>query len=102
MQLAVWSQNTFRNQHLQIVCYSSSTSTPARLLRQLAPMFEIDPLFKRTFLLALPIRDIAQVLQNKIFSLHEVCWTILRVVVERDAPYLADEEVTYIAFAAKS
>lgn len=57
-------------------------------------MFEVDPLFARTFLLTLPIRDIAKILQRKLFSLYEVCWTLTRVVEERDAPLLPDEEVS--------
>lgn len=58
-------------------------------------MFKIDPLFTRTFLLTLPIRDIAKVLQRKGFALHEVCWTLARVVEERDhTSGLLDEEVS--------
>jgi len=58
-------------------------------------MFKIDPLFTRTFLLTLPIRDIAKVLQRKEFALHEVCWTLARVVEERDHNSgLFDEEVS--------
>lgn len=58
-------------------------------------MFKIDPLFTRTFLLTLPIRDIAKVMQRKVFALHEVCWTLARVVEERGyTPGLLDEEVS--------
>jgi len=46
-------------------------------------MFKIDPLFARTFLLTLPLRDIAKILQRKVFPLHEVCWTLARVMEER-------------------
>ena len=63
-------------------------------------MFDIDPLLKRAFLLGLPIRDIPKILQSKIFSLYDVCWTLLRVVEERDPPFLADEEVIYFAFCS--
>jgi len=72
-----------------------SNRSPAPLLLQLMPMFDVDPLLKRTFLLALPIPDVAKILQRKVFSLHEVCWTLTRAVEERDAPYLSDEEVTH-------
>lgn len=76
-------------------CFSfDSTNTPALLLNQLMPMFELDPLFKRTFLLALPIRDISKVLKKRKFPLHEVCWTLIRVVEDRDTPFLNEEEVT--------
>lgn len=73
--------------------FTRSTKTPARLLRQLDPMFQIDPLFKRTFLLSLPIRDISEILEGSNFLLYEVCWTLTRIVQERDTPYLSDEEV---------
>ena len=56
-------------------------------------MFELDPLLKRTFLLALPIRDISKVLKKRKFSLYEVCWTLVRIVEDRETPYLSDEEV---------
>lgn len=58
-------------------------------------MFKVDPLFTRTFLLTLPIPDIAKLLQRKVFALHEVCWTLARVVEERDrTSVLRDEEVS--------
>ena len=57
-------------------------------------MLELDPLFKRTFLLALPIDDISKILKKRQFSLHEVCWTLNRVVKERETPFLNDNEVT--------
>ena len=69
-----------------------SNSSPVHLLHQLSPMFEVDPLFTRTFLLTLPIHDIAKVLQRKLFPLHEVCWTLARVVEERpDHTYVLPE-----------
>ena len=53
-------------------------------------MFELDPLFTKTFLLALPLRDIATVLQRDVhIPLHEVAWTVTRVAEES----LPDEEV---------
>ena len=53
-------------------------------------MFELDPLFTRTFLLALPLRDIATVLQRDVhIPLHEVAWTVTRVAEES----LPDKEV---------
>lgn len=80
-------------------CYHCSNSTPINLLIQLTPMFEVDPLFKRTFLLALPICDLGRALERNLFELHEVCWTLARVVEERDPPYLSQEEVTrYLHF----
>ncbi|XP_022797655.1 E3 ubiquitin-protein ligase rnf213-alpha-like isoform X3 [Stylophora pistillata] len=46
-------------------------------------MFEIDPLFTRTFLLALPLRDIVTVLQRDVqIPLHEIVWTVTRVLEE--------------------
>ena len=58
-------------------------------------MLKVDPLFTRTFLLTLPIRDIAKVLQRKVFALDEVCWTLARIVGERDrTSVLRDEEVS--------
>ena len=74
-------------------CYHCSNSTPLNLLIQLTPLFEVDPLFKRTFLLALPICDLVKALQRNIFQLHDVCWTLARVVEERDPPYLSPEKV---------
>ena len=74
-------------------CYYCSNSTPLNLLIQLTPLFEVDPLFKRTFLLALPICDLVKALQRNIFELHDVCWTLARVVEERDPPYLSPEKV---------
>lgn len=62
-------------------------------------MFEVDPFFKRTFLLALPICDLGKALERNLFELHEVCWTLARVVEERDPPFLFQEEVTrYLHF----
>lgn len=62
-------------------------------------MFKIDPLFARTFLLTIPIRDIPKVLQRKLFALHEVCWTLARIVEQRDrTSRLLDEEVSYCFF----
>ena len=73
-----------------------SNSSPVHLLHQLSPMFEVDPLFRRTFLLTLPISDIAKVLQRKLFPLHEVCWTLARVVEERPdhTSFLLEEQVS--------
>ena len=66
------------------------SSNPVHLLSQLRSMFELDPLFTRTFLLALPLRDIATVLQRDVhIPLHEVAWTVTRVVEDS----LPDEEV---------
>ena len=56
-------------------------------------MFELDPLFIRTFLLALPLLDIATVQRDVHIPLHEVAWTITRVVEES----LPDEEVVVYA-----
>lgn len=62
-------------------------------------MFKIDPLFPRTFLLTIPIRDIPKVLQRKLFALHEVCWTLARIVEHGDrTSRLLDEEVSYYYF----
>ena len=75
--------------------YTDRANSPALLQNQLSPMFELDPLFKRTFLLALPICDMGKVLKKGKFSLNEICWTLLRVVKEREGPiFLTDEEVT--------
>ena len=80
-------------------CYHCSSSTPINLLTQLTPLFEVDPLCKRTFLLALPICDLGKALERNLFELHEVCWTLARVVEERDPPFLFQEEVTrYLHF----
>ena len=54
-------------------------------------MFELDPLLKRTFLLALPIFDIAKMIPREMFSLYEVCWTLVHVVRERKDPLLCEE-----------
>ena len=79
------------------MCHRDRANTPTILQNQLSPMFELDPLFKRTFLLALSIFDMSKVLKRGNFSLFEVCWTLLRVVKERDRPlFLSEEEVIFL------
>ena len=79
------------------MCHRDRANTPTLLQNQLSPMFELDPLFKRTFLLALSIFDMSKVLKRGSFSLFEVCWTLLRVVKERDRPLiLTEEEVNFL------
>ena len=88
-------QTITRSSHLHCFIFYHLNSSPVHLFHQLSPMFKVDPLFTRTFLLTLPIRDIANVLQRKVFALHEVCWTLARVVEERDhTSGLFDEEVS--------
>ena len=80
------------------MCHRDRANTPTILQNQLSPMFELDPLFKRTFLLALSIFDMSKVLKRGNFSLFEVCWTLLRVVKERDRPlFLSEEEVIFLS-----
>ena len=79
------------------MCHRDRAKTPAVLQNQLSPMFEFDPLFKRTFLLTLSIFDMSKVLKRGNFSLFEVCWTLIRVVKERDRPlFLTEKEVNFL------
>ena len=56
-------------------------------------MFDLDPLFRRTFLFSIPVHDFHLVVTGGMFTTSEVCWTLERVISE-DFGVLLDEEVS--------
>ena len=66
---------------------------PSAFCKSLAPMFQLDPLFKRTYLLAIPLKSFDVVVSHKYFNVLEVCTTLTRLVYELRSCQLWKEEV---------
>ena len=63
------------------------------MIKMLAPLFTLDPLFRRTFLLVVPCRAFGKIAASGIFSALEMCTTLARIVQEKRF-MLQDDEVS--------
>jgi hypothetical protein len=68
-------------------------SSPIDFLHRLKSMFELDPLLRRTFLFALPFRDLGPCVRMGCFPPYEVCWTLARKLDAKS--YYSEEEVKF-------
>lgn len=66
-------------------------SSVALMLNRITPSFELDPLFRRTFLLALPLKEYTKVTGSPAFSPLEVFTTLAKIFPEK--PYRNVDEV---------
>ena len=57
----------------------------------LIPLFALDPLFRRTFLLVVPCSEFGSVASSEIFAPFEICTTLARILSEKK--YVNEEEV---------
>ena len=74
------------------VFFLCRTSSPTQLLHRLSPMFDLDPLFRRTFLFSIPVHNFDLVVSGGMFTTSEICWTLERVT--KDCDVLLNEEVS--------
>ena len=63
------------------------------MVNQITPLFELDPLFRRTFLLALPVKEYTKVTELAVFSPIEVFTTISKILPEKS--FWDQEEVIH-------
>lgn len=59
----------------------------------LAPLFELDPLSRRTFLLVVPLRQYAKIASSGQFAPVEIYTTLARYLSEKS--YISEEEVHF-------
>jgi len=57
----------------------------------LSPLFELDPLFRRTFLLVVPCHGFGKVASSGRFAPVEIYTTLARILSEKD--YVMPDEV---------
>ena len=62
------------------------------MIKMLAPLFALDPLFRRTFLLVVPCQAFGRIAASGIFTALEMCTTLARIV--RDKRFMTEEEVS--------
>ena len=63
------------------------------MIKMLAPLFTLDPLFKRTFLLVVPCQAFGRIAASGIFTALEMCTTLARTLP--DKRFVTQEEVTF-------
>jgi len=68
---------------------------PSHMIETLHPLFDLDPLFKRTFLLVIPCRAFGRLAASEIFSSLEMCTTLARLVQEMT--YVSQKEFDAIS-----
>ena len=68
-------------------------SSTLLMFRQIAPSFQLDPLFRRTFLLALPVKEYPKVTAEMMFNPLEVFTTLAKILPEKH--YWAIDEVNW-------
>ena len=61
------------------------------MLEQIAPSFQLDPLFGRTFLLALPVKEYSKVMVSTMYSPLEVFTTLDKILKEKKYSWSLDE-----------
>ena len=66
-------------------------SGPSSLLNQMLPLFELDPLCKRTFLLANPFEAFGQIASSGNFPPVEIYTTLARILPEE--PFIPIDKV---------
>ena len=64
---------------------------PSKWIDLLSPLFTLDPLFRRTFLLVVPLSEFGRVASSEIFTPFEICTTLARILSEKK--YVNEEEV---------
>ena len=69
---------------LYYILVSLRFSCPSRLTKVLSPMFELDPLFRRTFLLVVPCHVFNKIASSGTFAPVEIYTTLARTLSEKD------------------
>lgn len=69
---------------------------PSSLIPRLSPLFELDPLFRRTFLLVVPINKFGKISSSGVFKPVEVYTTLAKSLSEKKD--LHKEEVNFINY----
>lgn len=70
------------------------------MIKMLAPLFALDPLFRRTFLLVVPCRAFGRITASGIFTALEMCTTLARIV--QDKRFMSQEEVSFFCHFIKT
>lgn len=78
-------------QLIRMALYVSCFSGPSSVINMMDPLFELDPLFRRTFLLVVPRRAFGKVASSGKFAPVEIYTTLARILSEKD--YITPEEV---------
>ena len=60
-------------------------------MKMLSPLFELDPLFRRTFLLVVPCRAFGKLAASERFAPVEIYTTLAKMLTEKS--YISEEEV---------
>ena len=66
-------------------------SCPSSMMEVLSPLFELDPLFRRTFLFCVPPVTFGKIATSGLFPQVEVCTTLARGLSVKD--YVMPDEV---------
>ena len=61
------------------------------MMEVLSPLFELDPLFRRTFLFCVPPAAFGKIATSRLFPKDEVCTTLARGLSVKD--YVRPDEV---------
>ena len=61
----------------------SFNSSIVLMFEPITPLFELDPLFRRTFLLALPVKEYSKVSGSTVFSPLEIFTTLAKALPEK-------------------
>lgn len=69
---------------------------PSSLIPNLSPLFELDPLFRRTFLLVVPINEFGKISASGVFEPVEVYTTLAKSLSGKED--LHTEEVHFINY----
>ena len=79
--------------HTEVSCHYDifGFSCPSSLMNMLVPLFELDPLFRRTYLLCVPPVAFGKIAASGRFPPVEICTTLCRVFFEK--AYIMLDEV---------
>ena len=76
---------------LYVISLFNCRRCPSNWIDLLSPLFVLDPLFRRTFLLVVPCSEFGRVASSKIFAPFEICTTLARILSEKN--FVNEEEV---------
>ena len=70
------------------------------MIKILDPLFALDPLFRRTFLLVVPCQAFGRIAASGKFTALEMCATLARIL--QDKRFISQEEVSFFRVSSKS
>ncbi|PFX29705.1 E3 ubiquitin-protein ligase RNF213 [Stylophora pistillata] len=93
-----WGANGFETKAVRERSFTGDRC-PSKWIDLLSPLFTLDPLFRRTFLLVVPCSEFGRVASSEMFAPFEICTTLARILSEKT--YLNEEERNAVAFSLK-